>query len=532
MKNLLALNRFFLFILLLGFFHSKCNAQTFSNKHNLVDDIESLLNSNPDQSLKVAQYLLSKTNTGNKEKAKANFLIARAYMIKGDYGSALNFLYEEKNYEDYLTEFEKIKVEIAKIDILREISLFEKSKEILDKLQDQFSNSHLDKNQKLFLEKSIAIEKAKFFLKEKKISEGIALLESQEFSSDNNSQEFKELRISYYTTIGNLYIEIKQLAKAESCFQTALKIINQEGDENIYLKIEVLSGLSQVSFLKNEHEKAVNYAEEAFGYAKRFDNLFLQVKLMQQKEKSYLALNNLEEYKNTNAKFFEVQTETEGREQETINMAYNLISNGYDNEYSDEKANYLKIVYIISALLLIVIIGCVFFWQKRVQHKNSLNEVVNYIEITRSNLLSSFSITDKKNEPKKNIILKETELHILNKLKRFENSKRFLSKDISLAVLAGQLESNTKYLSEIINTHYNVNFNTYINRLRINFIIEKLKTDPNFINYKISYLAESCGFSSHSSFATVFKSITGISPVKFIELLNQEKEDSLLKNNE
>ena len=44
----------------------------------------------------------------------------------------------------------------------------------------------------------------------------------------------------------------------------------------------------------------------------------------------------------------------------------------------------------------------------------------------------------------------------------------------------------------------------------------------NFINYKISYLAENCGFSSHSSFATVFKSITGISPVKFIELLNQE----------
>ena len=58
-------------------------------------------------------------------------------------------------------------------------------------------------------------------------------------------------------------------------------------------------------------------------------------------------------------------------------------------------------------------------------------------------------------------------------------------KDISLAVLAGQLDSNTKYLSEIINTHYNVNFNTYINKLRINYIIEKLKTDPNFINYKI-----------------------------------------------
>ena len=143
--------------------------------------------------------------------------------------------------------------------------------------------------------------------------------------------------------------------------------------------------------------------------------------------------------------------------------------------------------------------------------------------------MGGFSIADKKQEPKKHVILKETEEQILNKLKRFESSKRFTSKDISLAVLAGQLDSNTKYLSEIINNHYHVNFNTYINKLRINYIIEKLKNDPNFINYKISYLAENCGFSSHSSFATVFKSITGISPVKFIELLNQEKENNLLE---
>ncbi len=95
---------------------------------------------------------------------------------------------------------------------------------------------------------------------------------------------------------------------------------------------------------------------------------------------------------------------------------------------------------------------------------------------------------------------------------------------MSLAVLAGQFETNTKYLSEVINKHYNVNFNTYINKLRIGFIVEKLKSDSNFMNYKISYLAETCGFSSHSSFATVFKSITGIAPITFIELLKDEKE--------
>lgn len=529
MQNLFLTNRFFLFILLFGFFHINTNAQTFSNKHNLIDDIESLLHSNPDQSLKVAQYLLSKTNTSNKEKAKVNYLIANAYLIKGDYGSALNFLYEEKNYEDYLSELEKIKIGINKIAILRELTLFEQSKEIIAKLEDKLSKNNLDANQKLYLQSSVAIEKARFFLQENKAEKGISVLKKNDFSADEKNHDFNELKFNYLTTLGRLYIQNKQLVTAEDCFQSAVKLLNQQEEENSYLKIDALRGLAQVFSLENEHEKAVIAAEEALGYAKRFDNIFLQVKIQEQLAENYFALNNLEAYKTTNAKFFELQDDTEVREQEDINMAYNLISDEYDNRFNDEKSSYVIVGYVILGFLFLLIIVCIFFWQKTLQRKKNIEQVVNYIEITRNNLLSSFSVSDKKQEPKKNLILKETELQILNKLKRFENSKRYLNNEISLAVLAGQLDSNTKYLSEIINTHYNVNFNTYINRLRINFIIEKLKTDPNFINYKISYLAESCGFSSHSSFATVFKSITGISPVKFIELLNQEKEDSLLE---
>jgi AraC-like DNA-binding protein len=245
---------------------------------------------------------------------------------------------------------------------------------------------------------------------------------------------------------------------------------------------------------------------------------------------SYLALHDTANYKITNAKFSEIQSEIESQEQDAINTAYNVISDEYSDMYDENKSNYLKFLYYILGFFVIVILVCVFYWQKTMQRKKRLDEIINYIEITRSNLVDRFTEKKSEREPKKNVILKETEEQILIKLKRFENSKRFINKDISLAVLAGQLDSNTKYLSEIINTHYHVNFNTYINKLRINYIIEKLKTDPNFINYKISYLAENCGFASHSSFATVFKSITGMSPVKFIELLNDEKENNLLND--
>jgi YesN/AraC family two-component response regulator len=164
----------------------------------------------------------------------------------------------------------------------------------------------------------------------------------------------------------------------------------------------------------------------------------------------------------------------------------------------------------------------VLFWFKFNSKKKRLREIISYLEVTRNNLNIGF--TEKKEVTKKSTIPLETEQALLAKLKRFENSTKFTSNDMSLAVLAGQFETNTKYLSEIINKHYDMNFNTYINKLRINYIVEKLKSDPNFRNYKISYLAENSGFSSHSSFATVFKSITGIAPITFIELLKNEME--------
>ena len=95
---------------------------------------------------------------------------------------------------------------------------------------------------------------------------------------------------------------------------------------------------------------------------------------------------------------------------------------------------------------------------------------------------------------------------------------------MSLGKLAAQLGTNTKYLSEVINRHKERNFNMYINELRIHYITEKLKSNPTYLNYKVSYLADECGFSSHSSFTTVFKTIVGVSPSTFVEFLKEEKE--------
>jgi AraC-like DNA-binding protein len=82
-------------------------------------------------------------------------------------------------------------------------------------------------------------------------------------------------------------------------------------------------------------------------------------------------------------------------------------------------------------------------------------------------------------------------------------------------------------LSNVINTHKEKDFNNYVNELKILFVIDKLRNSPEYLEYKLSYIAEEFGFSSHSKFASVFKSVVGLSPSVFISHLKKDRLESV-----
>ena len=124
----------------------------------------------------------------------------------------------------------------------------------------------------------------------------------------------------------------------------------------------------------------------------------------------------------------------------------------------------------------------------------------------------------------KEVMPEKTKEQLLAKLAEFEATSGFRNKNMSIALLASKLKTNTKYLSYVINNDKGADFNSYINALRIGYIIHKMREDEQYLNYKISYLAEESGFSSHSQFATVFRSVTGLAPSTFIGLLKKHGE--------
>ncbi len=122
-------------------------------------------------------------------------------------------------------------------------------------------------------------------------------------------------------------------------------------------------------------------------------------------------------------------------------------------------------------------------------------------------------------EDRKRIMPEETEHKLLIKLREFEQSGLFLEKGFSFTDLASWMQTNNKYLSFLLNDHKQVDFNNYINQLRIDYITKLLVSQVEWQQYKIAALADEAGFSSHSQFTAVFKNLMGITPSAFISHL-------------
>lgn len=99
----------------------------------------------------------------------------------------------------------------------------------------------------------------------------------------------------------------------------------------------------------------------------------------------------------------------------------------------------------------------------------------------------------------------------------------FLQSDLTLAELARKLNTNTTYLSKVINDISNQNFCNYLNAYRINEAC-RLFSDPQCRNFTIEAIAFSVGFKSKSAFNAAFRKIKSITPSEYLALQSVEIE--------
>lgn len=302
----------------------------------------------------------------------------------------------------------------------------------------------------------------------------------------------------------------------------------------------------KISFKQQQFDSANIYFLKAIEIGKDLDNPFIDEKIYRSMAASYLAIDSIPQFQLYNEELKLLDNQINDIENKASNQAHTLVIASYDRDFNKSKSFYSIAITVLVGLICLVGICHLVFLIRNQNKLKMINRMMTYLQKQENLLVNNQTIDSPKQEiveleetikpeieteevvqTKTVSILKESEDLLLQGLEKFEASKRFTNKDMSLGKLAAQLGTNTKYLSEVINRNKEKNFNSYINELRINYITNKIKSDSNYLNYKVSYLAEECGFSSHSTFATVFKSIVGVSPSLFVEFVREELQKEI-----
>lgn len=120
------------------------------------------------------------------------------------------------------------------------------------------------------------------------------------------------------------------------------------------------------------------------------------------------------------------------------------------------------------------------------------------------------------------IISNDIVTDILKRLKRFEDNEDFLKDNVTLIALAKKMHTNSSYLSRVVNSHKLKSFSQYLNDLRVQYAVSKIKSDHVFRRYTVEAIASECGYNTAASFSRSFYKKTGIYPSFMIAEVNKQ----------
>ncbi|MGS2765256.1 helix-turn-helix domain-containing protein [Sinomicrobium sp. M5D2P9] len=463
---------------------------------------------------------LYRASVGELQKVKSLLLLSSLYRRKKDKKKAL----------EYLLEGERL---------ASKAGIYEWQARACGALSSQYRESGLPEVGMRYLEKGITISEK---IREEEISNeyrGLLYQEKAYYAiAENNFREAVQLEHKAGTCFillkddfrRNLHLATTQKALGENYhrlhkndsaryhYRKALDFI--AGTNGVPIQEGMVHlGLGKIFMEKNDYSLALNHLEKALGFADASGDVSLKGEVYRALSNYYKAVEDVEKYAFYNDRYLEViDREIEAR-QETYSQAVNQV---YKEQVKTSQV-YYGIIALVSLLLLVVVL---FLFINRKRQKEKYRKFRKILKkVRKRNPGPSIPAEKRGNTIRETELMPEkTEKLLMNKLSRFEESGKFTERNISSSVLAARIGTNTKYLSYIINKYKGKDFNTYINELRIHYIVKKLEETPDYLNYKISYLAKECGFSSHSKFSTVFRSIIGLPPSEFMAHLREKKK--------
>lgn len=483
-------------IILLILYSKNSFAQSGVEADSMLIKASELIYSKPVLAEKIA-LMVSENNNDPKKKIEVLFILSQIYYQNTNYKSALEQLYTIenliKNVDDKDSWNVRLNFNLAKI--YRDLQIFD------------LADKHFQQANQLFQSiNNPSHTLTEFYNYENAVNrsnkgdyKGSNLLLQKNLSANNDN-----VRYLNFLGLGKNYIQTDQP-------DSAIIYFSKIPAEAEVLYINGLVGLAESFFSKNDPNSAEKYLMNAPNITSALRTQKEIYNLLSQK---YLYEKNIDRHEFYKLKYDSVDNKIK----ENLGQAKNFVIKHIELENDDAENNgnsfWTNGVFVIICLIVLSAIPVIYYYFKIQSDYKKYLQTVNEINTEPAAEIE---------KEKQSIIPEKSEQLLLKKLHRFEQSENYLNPEISLTILAKQLDTNTKYLSEVVNKNKGKNFNSYINELRINYILQKLKNETKYRNYKVISLSEECGYASHSTFIAAFRSVTGISPSSFINFLKKEK---------
>lgn len=366
-----------------------------------------------------------------------------------------------------------------------------------------------------------------FFYLNKQLPELKQMSESKD--SAQNTSKYKAMLMAY-VSLGDFYTGLQKpprLDLAGPFFSKALEY--KEKHPEIFEKYdrEVLISAGRFYVENGEYQKAIDVSRAAWKIEKSKKSQQHRLWIFINLANAYEELNVPDSTAKYSVQFSLLNDSiTHMQARGAANQVTQAVSNKAKEKDIERKSSVRGLVLIFSGIMLVLLVLGWYFWKRDQRIKYAKYEKI----ISQLNNQEKTEVQDVEEDGNEDVskgerninIHDETVTAILQKLNRFEKSQKFLKKDVTLSSLSTSLETNPRYLSEIIKQYNGKNFNNYLNGLRIQSITQLLYKEPVYREYKITYLAEYSGFASTKVFATAFKKETGVTPSYFIHQLKSE----------
>ena len=439
------------------------------------------------------------------------------YLEQNQYKESMKPLFQAKRLsETSPSENFKAYTHVLLTNFYRGLELNDKASENVELAMDHLSliNDSKDKN---YIEARFLLEKGLLNFAVSKDEEGKNNLwkSRSKFQQLGNPKLASNSLQFINSKLGEYYLSRNELDSARHYLSQNLKLSKQFSSLS-NLDVRAKNGLSRYYLQKKQPDSALFYVSGIDKTLPKIKDIVLKKEVYKNLAQVHYAVNDLENYKTFNEQYLKLNDSIYKLNKEAMVLLANEADNTYEGNIGTNRSFWILVV------LCIALVGLALAYA---YHKKVKKEYAQFQKIMKDlNEKENLKTTEVQevNPDNAYIISEKTEQIILYKLKKFEDAEKYINPKVSLQFLAKELDTNTKYLSEIINKKKGQNFNNYINELRINYIIRKLKSEPKYQNYKVSSLAEECGFNSRNTFTLAFKNTLGMSPANFVGFIKKE----------